>query len=112
MPKNEDFLNMFSDVDDDGCGTIGFEEFIKMTTLMILNRDPNEEILIAFSLFDDDETGKFSFKALKRVANELGERMTDEELQVMIDEAARDGVGELNEEEFLRFGRKKLTNLF
>ena len=36
--------------------------------------------------------GKISFKNLKRVAKELGENMTDEELQEMIDEADRDGV--------------------
>ncbi len=36
---------------------------------------------------------------LKRVAKELGENMTDEELQEMIDEADRDGDGEVNEEE-------------
>jgi hypothetical protein len=32
------------------------------------------------------------------VAKELGENMTDEELQEMIDEADRDGDGEVNEE--------------
>merc|ERR1711959_13647 len=76
----------------------------------ILNRDPKDEILKAFRLFDDDETGKISFKNLKRVAKELGERMTYEELQEMIDEADRDGDGEVNEEEFLRIMKK--TNLF
>ena len=55
-------------------------------------------------------SGKISFKNLKRVAKELGERMTDEELQEMIDEADRDGDGEVNEEEFLRIMKK--TNLF
>merc|ERR1712014_473894 len=65
-PKKEEIAKMISDVDDDGSGTIGYEEFLKMMT---------HKILKAFRLFDDDETGKISFKNLKRVAKELGERM-------------------------------------
>merc|ERR1712124_127620 len=80
-PKKEEIKKMISDIDKDGSGTIEYEEFLKMMTHKILNRDPKDEILKAFRLFDDDETGKISFKNLKRVAKELGERMTDEELQ-------------------------------
>merc|ERR1712072_1603254 len=36
------------------------EEILKMMTHKILNRDPKDEILKAFRLFDDDETGKIS----------------------------------------------------
>ena len=57
-----------------------------------------------FTLFDDDSTGSISFRNLKRVAAELGENLTDEELQEMIDEADRDGDGLISEEEVSRFG--------
>merc|ERR1711865_465558 len=94
----------------DNSGTIDFNEFLDMMTAKMGERDSREEILKAFRLFDDDETGKISFKNLKRVAKELGENMTDEELQEMIDEADRDGDGEINEEEFLRIMKK--TSLY
>merc|ERR1712196_271533 len=83
---------------------LGFEPKKDEIRKMIsdIEKDAREEICKAFRLFDDDETGKISFKNLKRVAKELGENMTDEELQEMVDEADRDGDGEINEEEFLR----------
>merc|ERR1712232_1551752 len=110
MGKKEEIKKMISDIDTDGSGNIDFQEFLEMMTAKMSQKDSREEILKAFRLFDDDETGKNSFKNLKRVAKELGERMTDEELQEMIDEADRDGDGEVNEEEFLRIMKK--TNLF
>ena len=60
--------------------------------------------------FDDDSTGKISFKNLKRVAKELGENMTEEELQDMIDQADRDGDGEINPDEFYRIMKKRGDN--
>lgn len=88
-PKKEEIKKMISDIDKDGSGTIDFSEFLEMMTAKMSERDSREEILKAFRLFDDDETGKISFRNLKRVAKELGENMTDEELQEMIDEADR-----------------------
>jgi centrin-1 len=105
-PKKEEVKKMIADVDTDGSGCIGFEDFLSLMTQKMLERDPREEIIKAFRLFDDDETGKISFKNLKRVAKELGESITDEELQEMIDEADRDGDGEVSEEEFFRIMKK------
>merc|ERR1711904_698278 len=106
----DELRKMIGDVDDDGSGQIEFEEFLKMMAIKILNKNPEEEMLKAFAMYDDDETGKITFKNLKRVATELGERLSNEELQEMIDEADRDGDGEINEDEFLRIMKK--TGLF
>jgi len=100
--KKEKVRKMIADIDLDGSGTIDFEEFVEMMTGKMGDRDSPEEIKRVFKLFDDDETGKISFRNLKRVARELGENMTDEELQEMINKADLDGDGEVNEEEFMR----------
>ncbi len=109
-PKKEEIKKMIKDIDTDGSGTIDFQEFLEMMTAKMSQKDSREEILKAFRLFDEDETGKITFANLKRVAKELGENMTDEELMEMIDEADRDGDGEINEEEFLRIMKK--TSLY
>ncbi|XP_071847858.1 uncharacterized protein [Apostichopus japonicus] len=109
-PKKEEIKKMIQDVDREGSGTIDFNDFLTLMTSKMSEKDSKEEIAKAFKLFDDDETGKISFKNLKRVSKELGENLTDEELQEMIDEADRDGDGEINEQEFLRIMKK--TSLY
>ncbi|KAK8760565.1 hypothetical protein V5799_028173 [Amblyomma americanum] len=87
-------------------GKIAREEFMNVMATRLAEKDINEEIMKAFQLFDEDGTGKISFKNLKSVAKELSENLTDEELQEMINEADRDGDGEVNQEEFLRIMKK------
>ncbi|KAL1266216.1 hypothetical protein QQF64_001891 [Cirrhinus molitorella] len=99
--KKVDVLKILKDYDREGTGKITFEDFKEVVTDMILERDPKEEILKAFKLFDDDETGKISLRNLRRVARELGEDMSDEDLRAMIDEFDTDGDGEINQEEFI-----------
>uniref|UniRef100_A0A1B6LAR5 EF-hand domain-containing protein n=1 Tax=Graphocephala atropunctata TaxID=36148 RepID=A0A1B6LAR5_9HEMI len=109
-PKKEEIKKMLSEIDKEESGMISFEEFLFLMTQKMTEKDSKEEIMKAFRLFDDDETGKISFKNLKRVARELGENLTDEELREMIDEADRDGDGEISQDEFLRIMKK--TSLY
>lgn len=49
---------------------------------LVAQRDPRDEIARAFALFDDHSTGRIGLRELKRVAKELGENLTDDELYV------------------------------
>ena len=99
-PKREEIKKMIADVDTNGSGVIDYNEFLDMMTQKMAERDPREEMLKAFRLFDDDETGTISLKNLRRVAKELGENMTDDELQEVIDFCDKDGRGEILLEDF------------
>lgn len=58
------------------------------------NRDPKDEIKLAYKLFvADDINGKITTRALRKVAQELNENIDEEELQAMIDEFDLDGDG-------------------
>lgn len=92
--KKAEVLKLIKDHDKDGRGLMEFDDFQRVMTQKILERDPVEEIKKAFQLFDDDGTGKISLKNLRRVAKELGEEIDDEELQAMIDEFDLDNDGE------------------
>ncbi|XP_046394933.1 centrin-2 isoform X2 [Ischnura elegans] len=109
-PKKEEIKKMISEVDKEGSGELTYDQFLQLMSKKMAEKDTKEEIMKAFRLFDDDETGKISLKNLKRVAKELGENINDEELQEMIDEADKDGDGEVNQEEFIRIMQK--THLY
>ena len=76
-------------------------QFQAIMARKILERDPREEILRAFELFDEGGKGKIDLQDLRRVARELGEGLGEEELAAMIDEFDLDGDGAIDREEFL-----------
>ncbi len=39
----------------------------------------------AFELYDEDGTGKITLSNIRKVSEQMGEKLTDEELQAMID---------------------------
>lgn len=87
--------------DQRGQALMDLAGFTDIMTEKFAQRDPRQEMIKAFQLFDENNTGKISIRSLRRVAREIGENMSDEELQAMIDEFDTDQDGEINLEEFL-----------
>lgn len=75
--------------------------FMHLAAQRIYARDPKDEILRAFELFDSAGTGLIRLEDLRRVARELGEGLQEEELQAMIDEFDVRGEGGIGRDEFV-----------
>jgi len=99
--KKQEVLNLMREYDREGSGQIEYPDFLEIMTTKISERDPIEEISKAFKLFDEDNTGRINLRNLRRIAREMQENLSDDELQAMIDEFDKDGDGEINEAEFL-----------
>merc|ERR1712070_1208478 len=106
-PSSDEIAKMMADIDVDGNATVELEEFIEMMEGKMSDKDPVEEMKKAFKLYDDDGKGKITIDDMKRVGKELGEALSEDELQAILDESDRDGNGTLTEDEFVRVMRNQ-----
>ena len=106
-PTEAELTDMINEVDADGNGTIDFPEFLTMMARKMKDTDSEEEILEAFKVFDKDGNGFISAAELRHIMTNLGEKLTDEEVDEMIREADIDGDGQINYEEFVKMMMSK-----
>lgn len=98
--RKEDLKALLKQYDKDDSSSIEFDEFKQIMIEKMAERDPADEMSKAFTLFDDDQTGKITLRNLRRVARELGEEVDDEELFAMIKEFDLDGDDQISPAEF------------
>ena len=99
-PTEAELQDMVNEVD--GNGTIDFPEFLTMMARKMKDTDSEEELKEAFKVFDKHGNGFISASELRHVMTNLGEKLTDEEVDEMIREADVDGDGQIGFEEFAR----------
>uniref|UniRef100_A0A0N5ASC0 EF-hand domain-containing protein n=1 Tax=Syphacia muris TaxID=451379 RepID=A0A0N5ASC0_9BILA len=85
---------------------ISFDELFELLSDKMGERNTVTELKAAFDLFDADSKGYISVKDLHRVAEELGDDISDEQLQEMISEADSKGTGSISEEDFCTIMKK------
>ncbi|KAG4995679.1 hypothetical protein JHK85_027118 [Glycine max] len=103
-PTEEELQDMINEVDTDGNGTIEFVEFLNLMAKKMKETDAEEDLKEAFKVFDKDQNGYISASEvyLRHVMINLGEKLTDEEVEQMIKEADLDGDGQVDYDEFVK----------
>ncbi|MCQ2816752.1 MAG: EF-hand domain-containing protein [archaeon] len=108
--KNPTIYELIADLDTPEAeknGGISFDTFIDAINSKLGDKESKEGIRRIFALFiDDPNEDTITLNSLKKIARELGENMSNEELKDMLERASQNGT-ELTFEEFYDIMTKK-----
>ena len=100
-PTQAELTEMINEVDDDGNGVMDFSEFIKLLSGKLQNpKDAEQELKEVFDVFDSDGDGSISSEELRHVMMNLGEKLSDDEVNELLREADANGDGGIDYGEF------------
>lgn len=101
-PTMKEVQNMINEIDQNGDGMVDFDDFL--TFLRRSYKKPDEvktELKKAFQVFDMNKDGFISREELHSVLTKMGEQLTEEEVDEMMEEADKNGDGKIDYEEYV-----------
>ena len=105
-PTDAELQEMVTSIDSNKNGEIDFEEFLGMVTKKMKAGASDEEIKDTLRVFDKDCNGFISAAELRQALANLGQKLTEEEVDEMIREVDFDGDGQIDYAEFLSLMKK------
>ncbi|XP_045610355.1 troponin C, isotype gamma isoform X2 [Procambarus clarkii] len=102
--SEKNLQEIISEVDEDGSGELEFEEFCALAAKFLIEEDEESlkaELKEAFRIYDKQGDGYITTQTLKEILRELDNKLTEEDLDGIIDEVDEDGSGTLDFDEFM-----------
>ncbi|KAL1507007.1 hypothetical protein AB1Y20_007869 [Prymnesium parvum] len=102
-PSQAEFKTILQAIDRNNDGVVDFLEFAQVwweREQESIEDDFQEELQLAFKIFDADDSGFITAQELRDKLTTLGERMTDAEVDELLAECDKDGSGTISFAEF------------
>eukprot|EP00069_Balaena_mysticetus_P009515 bmy_06262T0 len=98
-PTKEELDTIIEEVDEDGSGTIDFEEFLVMMVRQMkedAKGKTEEELAECFRIFDRNADGYIDAEELAEIFRASGEHVTDEELESLMKDGDKNNDGRID----------------
>ena len=105
--SKDEIRQIYADFGKDIREKINQEEFFEIVTPRLPDRHTKDYIKMIFKYFDLDNNDKISIRNLKKISQEIGESLSDEELKEILEEADRDNDGYIGFDDFYRIMKKR-----
>merc|ERR1712189_83147 len=102
-PTKEELQDMTIQIDPNVTGYLKLPDLLDMMSRIILERNYDAQIEDAFRCFDKNGIGTISRQDLHAVFENLGEKLIDDEIEGLLDEADTDNEGVIFYSEFCAF---------
>ncbi|KAI9497074.1 regulatory myosin light chain short version [Zychaea mexicana] len=102
QPATPDQIEKMMSEAPSGSSHINFMVFLTMMADKLTGTDPEQVIIKAFAAFDDDGKGEINADYLRECMTTMGDRFTDEEVDIMFKGAAIDEQGNFDYKDFVR----------
>lgn len=92
------------DADKEGTGKINFDSFLEIASGFLEEEDDEamqQELKEAFRLYDKEGNGYITTAVLREILAALDDKLTDEDLDGIIEEIDEDGSGTIDFDEFM-----------
>ncbi len=75
---------MILEADEDGSGTIDFDEFLMLMSKRLQELDVKEELIEAFRVYDKEKNGCITIDEIKKILQKVGETISKEEIEEVL----------------------------
>ncbi|XP_040049023.1 troponin C, slow skeletal and cardiac muscles isoform X1 [Gasterosteus aculeatus] len=110
-PTPEELQEMIDEVDEDGSGTVDFDEFLVMMVRCMKEESKGkseEELAELFRMFDKgyhtrNGDGYIDLEELKTMLESTGEAITEDDIEELMKDGDKNNDGKIDYDEFLEF---------